>query len=323
MTDGQSTGSRDPVARVIAGAASEPRSDESVVGVPQQRSGAHESLAASGVKLSVIMAAFNEARTIRSAVLEVLRVDMPCDFELIVIDDGSQDATAEQLASIQDHRLRVVQHHTNLGKGTAMRTGRRYATGTHVVPFDADLEYTANDLARLVAPVVTHGYPVVIGTRNSGQHTSYAAFRFAIGNRILTRVANVAFDADISDLHSCLKLVSTDLLRSLPLRETGFGADTELVAALLKRGIMPFEVPISYRGRSRAEGKKIGWRDAVECVAVIGKHRLFAAESVPTTTVVLDLTGPDRDPTPARVEPDAHRVIDLRQARLNRPLESH
>lgn len=242
------------------------------------------------VRLSVIMAAYNEERTIRRAVEGVLAVQFPCDLELIVVDDGSGDATSAELAAIDDDRLTVLRHPLNLGKGTALRTARRHATGTHIVPFDADLEYVADDLRRLIEPVIAHGYPVVIGTRHRVPVSLYASTRYALGNRFLTRLANVLFASAISDLHSCLKLVSTDLLRTMPLRQTGFGADTELVASLLKRGIHPHEVPIAYRGRTRAEGKKIGWRDAVECVTIIGRHRLGRLEAMPTTRVVLDLT---------------------------------
>lgn len=242
------------------------------------------------VRLSVIMAAYNEERTIRRAVEDVLAVQFPCDLELIVVDDGSGDATSAELSAIDDDRLTVLRHPLNLGKGTALRTARRHATGTHIVPFDADLEYVADDLRRLIEPVIEHGYPVVIGTRHRVPVSLYASSRYALGNRMLTGLANVMFASAISDLHSCLKLVSTDLLRTMPLRQTGFGADTELIASLLKRGIHPHEVPIAYRGRTRAEGKKIGWRDAVECVMIIGRHRLGRLEAMPTTRVVLDLT---------------------------------
>jgi glycosyltransferase involved in cell wall biosynthesis len=244
----------------------------------------------SPLKLSVIMAAFNEERTVEAVVREVLDVDMPCEFEVIVVDDGSVDGTAQIVSAIADPRLRLIRHPTNLGKGTALRTGLRHATGTHLVPFDADGEYLASDLAKVVEPVLHGGHDVVIGTRAGSPPDAYGSLRYYVGNRVLTKVADVAFHSHLSDLHSCLKLVSTDLLRTLPLGETGFGADTEIVASLLRRGIEPWEVPISYRGRSRAEGKKIGWQDAVECVNIIGRIRMAPPRRVPQTRLVLDLT---------------------------------
>lgn len=243
------------------------------------------------VRLSVIMAAYNEERTVRAAAESVLAVDLPCELELIVVDDGSTDRTASELQAITDPRLRAYRHPTNLGKGTAMATGRRLATGTHIVPFDADLEYAADDLRSLVQPVIDHGCPVVLGTRNGGRPATYASFRYALGNRVLTGLANALFGADISDLHTCLKLVSADLLQTLPLRAPGFGGDTELMAAMLRRGIKPYEVPITYQGRSIEEGKKIGWKDAAECCALLVKHRVVEPQDLPQPRVVIDLTG--------------------------------
>lgn len=260
--------------------------------------------------LSVIMAAYNEERTIRAAVLDVLTVDYPCELELIVVDDGSSDGTLAVLSSIEDPRMRVIEHHTNLGKGTALRTGRRAATGTYLVPFDADGEYSASDLAVLMSAAIQGQHQVVIGTRNLRQRDAYAGLHFAVGNRVLTGIANMAFGASISDMHSCLKLVSMETLDSIPLRQTGFGADTELVAALLKRGLTPHEVPISYRGRTREEGKKIGWKDAVVSLAVMGRHRLASIEAVPRARVVLDLTGQEQRAT----DESGGLVVDLRDA---------
>lgn len=245
------------------------------------------------VSLTIVMAAYNEARTIESVVRSVLNAEFPCDFELIVVDDGSSDETSQIVSQINDPRLRLIRHPTNLGKGTALRTGLRHARGSHVVPFDADGEYLAEDLARVLDPALFEGYNVVIGSRAGSPAQAYGSLRYYVGNRVLTKVADVAFHSELTDLHSCLKLVSTDLLRSLPLGEPGFGADTEIVASLLRRGIEPHEVAISYQGRSRAEGKKIGWRDAVDCLNIIGRIRLAPPPSMPRARVVIDLTVPE------------------------------
>lgn len=245
-------------------------------------------------KLSIVMCAFNEAQTITQAISEVLLTAYPCEIELIVVDDGSTDATAMLAGRISDPRLRVHRHAANQGKGAALRTGANLATGTHILPFDADLEYSSEDIPRLIEPVIKRRYEVVYGARLFGFNTVYQSYRYAVGNRFLTRIANVLFDASVSDLHTCLKLVPLALFKSLPLRESGFGLDTELTATLLRLGIRPFEVPASYYSRSHAQGKKINWRDAFACLAVLlrvrtmRRKRLFAAESEIQTSAFQD-----------------------------------
>jgi hypothetical protein len=147
------------------------------------------------------------------------------------------------------------------------------ATGTHLVPFDADLEYDPADLAVLMAPVIMGRCDVVYGVRLFGANTRYQSFRHALGNKALTLAASVMFDASLSDLHTCLKLVPVNLFRDLGLSEDGFGLDTEITAKLLARGITPFEIPVSYHSRSTAHGKKITWRDGVECLQVLARVR--------------------------------------------------
>jgi glycosyltransferase involved in cell wall biosynthesis len=225
------------------------------------------------VKLSFVMPVYNEAQTVVEAVRQVLAVEFPCPIELIVVDDGSTDTTLLELAVVGDPRVRVHQHPTNLGKGAAVRSGVRLATGTHVMPFDADLEYSPEDVPRMLAPVVAGRCDVVYGTRLFGLNTVYQSYRYAMGNRLMTLVANVLFDSYLSDLHSCLKMVPRDLFNDLRLTETGFGLDTEITASLLRRGIRPFEVPVSYHSRTHAEGKKISWRDGVACLRILGRVR--------------------------------------------------
>lgn len=226
------------------------------------------------LKLSVLMCAFNEQERIEKAIREVLCTNYPCDIELIVVDDGSTDDTALIAEKISDPRLVVHRLANNMGKGYALRCAAGLATGTHMVPFDADLEYSPDDIPRLIDPVIKRDYDVVYGVRISGLNTVYQSYRYAAGNRIMTRIANVLFDAHISDLHTCLKLVSVPLFRQLALNEPRFGLDTELTATLLRLGVRPFEVPVSYYSRSHAQGKKIGWRDAIACVAILVKVRL-------------------------------------------------
>lgn len=219
--------------------------------------------------LAVIMPVYNEQATIRQAVEDVLSVAFPCRFELIVVNDGSTDATPRILASLDHPSLTVLHHEVNRGKGAALRTGASAATTTHLVPFDADLEYAASDLLQLLQPVLDGEANVVYGTRRSGGAVPHQSFIYAVGNTVMTGFANRLYGSSITDLHTCLKMVPRDMFRAIPLLEEGFGLDTELTAWLLRSGATFREVPITYRSRSRAEGKKIGWRDSVACLHIL------------------------------------------------------
>ena len=233
------------------------------------------------VKLSIVMPAYNEQRTMAQAIAAVLSTRFPCDFELIVVNDGSSDGTGEILRALRHPKARVIEHAQNRGKGAAVQTGAAAATGTHLVPFDADLEYDPADLVSLVRPVMQGRCEVVYGVRLFGANTRYQSYHHAIGNRMLTFVASVMFNASLSDLHTCLKLVPVELFRKLELRERGFALDTEITAKLLARRLIPFEIPVSYHSRSVAHGKKITWRDGLECLHVLARVRAASRSQRP------------------------------------------
>jgi dolichol-phosphate hexosyltransferase len=245
-----------------------------VNGAPAQSARHNNSFHAKPLKLSILMAAYNEEITIGRAVDKILKANYPCEIELIVVDDGSTDTTPMLLSRVKDPRVMVCRHSANQGKGAALLTAASLATGTHILPFDADLEYVAEDIPRVLEPVLEGRCEVVYGVRLPGSNTVYRSYLYVAGNRLLTRMANVLFNARLSDLHTCLKLMPLVMLRSLDLREKGFGLDSEITARLLRRGIRPFEVPISYYGRSHAEGKKITWRDGVACTLILLRVRL-------------------------------------------------
>jgi glycosyltransferase involved in cell wall biosynthesis len=224
-------------------------------------------------RLSVLMPAHNEKATIEAAVTDVLEMKLGYPFELIIVDDGSTDGTSSILAYIDDPRVLVYRHPTNLGKGAAVLSAAALAGGTHLVIFDADREYRAADLVRLFQPVVDETAQVVFGVRILGMNTAYQSYRYALGNRLTTLAANVLFDACLSDMHCCLKMLPVELFRSLRLTHSGFGLDSEITAELLRRGYRPYEIPVSYNGRSRAEGKKLTWRDGVDCLATLSRVR--------------------------------------------------
>ncbi|TQS46445.1 glycosyltransferase family 2 protein [Cryptosporangium phraense] len=224
------------------------------------------------MKLSVLMPVFNEERTVAAAVKRVLDVQYPCEVELVVVDDGSRDRTAAALAGLSDQRLVVSSHPLNRGKGAAVRTAAGLATGDYVVVCDADLEYAPEDIPKLVQPVLAGDADVVFGTRTFGSHASYS-YWYVLGNRGVTTACNVLFNCYLTDLETGFKLMPRSLYLSLDIREPGFGMEAEVAAKLLKRGIRPYEVPVNYRARGRAEGKKITWRDGVEAVWILGKIR--------------------------------------------------
>jgi glycosyltransferase involved in cell wall biosynthesis len=224
--------------------------------------------------LSIIVPAYNEDRTILRVLDELLSLDIPGKkLEILVVDDGSTDATRDHLQSIDDPRLIQIHHRTNLGKGAAVRAGIAAATGSHVLIFDADFEYDVNDVPRLVTPLLSGRAEVVYGSRMSGFGTVHPSLWHSIGNKAMTGMANLLFGSAISDLHTCLKLLPTPLLRSFVLEENGFGLDTEISAEALRAGFRPFEVPVSYVGRSEEEGKKIKLRDALRCIYILFKVR--------------------------------------------------
>jgi dolichol-phosphate hexosyltransferase len=226
-----------------------------------------------GVKLSIVMPVYNEERRVAESVKQVLDVDFGCDVELVVVDDGSVDATAGILDSFDDRRMRVIRHSRNRGKGAAVRTGAVEARGEYVVIFDADLEYDPRDILRLLEPVLGGRTRVVFGSRQFGSHTAFS-YWYVLGNKFVTTVANVLFNCYISDLETCYKLMPTALYRELAITSDGFGMEAEVTGKLLRRGIRPYEVPISYHARSRDEGKKITWVDGVEALWILFRERL-------------------------------------------------
>jgi glycosyltransferase involved in cell wall biosynthesis len=261
------------------------------------------------LKLSIIMAAFNEQETIEQAISEILEIDYPCDMELIVIDDGSKDDTPNLLADINDPRITVLRHERNLGKGAAILTGVRLASGTHILPFDADLEYTPEDIPKILEPVLRGRCSVVFGVRLFGYNTVYRSYIYALGNRMLTRITNIMFGACLSDLHTCLKLIPTTLFQTIKLSEAGFGLDTEISASLLRHGVRPFEVPVSYFSRSHEEGKKITWRDAFACLWILIRVRTLPRSRLLLTS---DLSKNDNSDRVVDLKPGASRNLSQR-----------
>jgi len=241
------------------------------------------------VKLSILIPAYNEAATVGVAVKRLLDIRYPCDIELVIVNDGSVDNTMDVLSSIDDPRVVITEHPVNRGKGAAVRTAASLASGDYMLVFDADLEYSAEDILSLLSPLQRGDAEVVYGVRTFGASTAHS-FWFVIGNRVNTFTANALFNTWISDLHTCLKLLPLAMFRELPVKENGFGLDTELTAMLLARGVRPYEVPIHYKARSREEGKKLTWGDGVEATWILLRVRLKKALTDRRTRVRNKLT---------------------------------
>ena len=219
------------------------------------------------------MPVYNERDTLAAAVKEVLNVTFPCDAELVVVDDGSTDGTRELYRALgDDPRISVHLHERNRGKGAAIRTAAAAASGDYEIMCDADLEYSPAEIPSLLAPVIAGDAEVVYGTRTFGSHNAYS-YAYVLGNKGVTTFANVLFNCYISDLETCFKLIPTALYRDLDIRETGFGMEAEVTGKLLRRGIRPYEVPITYKARTRAAGKKLTWRDGVEALWILFRER--------------------------------------------------
>ena len=227
------------------------------------------------MKLSVLVPVYNEAPTVVAALKHMFDVDYPCEVEFVVVDDGSTDATRELLTAVSDSRASVLHHPRNRGKGAAIRTASESATGDYMIICDADLEYAPEEIPRLLEPVLSGETQLVYGTRSFGSHTAYS-FWYVLGNKAVTMFANVMYDCWISDLETCFKLMPLPLYRELDIRSAGFGMEAEVTGKLLSRGMRPFEVPISYKARSREEGKKLTWKDGVEALWILTRERFRA-----------------------------------------------
>ena len=225
------------------------------------------------MKLSILMPVYNEEARLPDALKQALAVEYPCEIELVIVDDGSTDGTRDILSRVDDQRVRVVLHERNQGKGAAITTAVAQACGDYMVILDADLEYDPKDIPRLLVPVLDGRSTVVYGNRTFGSHSAFS-FWYVMGNKAVTTSANVLYNCYLGDLETCFKLMPVALYRSLEIGSRGFGMEAEVTGKLLRRGIRPYEVPISYHARSREEGKKITWRDGVEALWILARERV-------------------------------------------------
>jgi glycosyltransferase involved in cell wall biosynthesis len=214
-------------------------------------------------RLSVVMPVYNEARTVEYAIRRLRTV--PLDMELICVDDGSSDGTRDVLARLRDEGVidNLILQDRNRGKGAAVRRGIQAATGDVTVIQDADLEYDPFDLPALLHPITQNLADAVFGSRFLGGPHRVLYFWHRVGNGTLTLISNMFTDLNLTDMETCYKMARTGLMKSLPLKTDRFGIEPELTARFAQAGARIYEVPISYNGRTYAEGKKINWKDGV------------------------------------------------------------
>jgi glycosyltransferase involved in cell wall biosynthesis len=225
--------------------------------------------------LSVVMPVYNEEKTIDQIIQLVLSQE-PVS-ELIIVEDCSKDGTWSKLEPwpSRDPRVRLFRHPVNQGKGAALRTGLAKATCPYVLIQDADMEYDPTEYFVLLAPLLQDRADVVFGSRFAGGAHRVLYYWHSVGNRLLTTLSNMCTNLGLTDMETCYKAFRLDVIQRINIEENRFGFEPEITAKVAKLGVRIFEVPISYYGRTYAEGKKIGWKDGFSALRCIIKYSLL------------------------------------------------
>ena len=227
-------------------------------------------------KISIIIPVYNEERTLRKLINAVEAVDLPLKKEVILIDDGSTDGTAQILEELSKNGVKVLRHERNLGKGAALRTGFAHAEGDIILTQDADLEYDPSDYLLLLDPILRGVADVVYGSRLSGGRPQRVyLFWHKVGNNFLTFLTNLLYNTTLTDMGTGYKVFKKEILKNLRLRCRGFSIEPEMTAKIFKQKARVYEVLISYYGRSYKEGKKITWRQGVSALVALLWFRFF------------------------------------------------
>ena len=224
--------------------------------------------------LSILIPVYNEKATLPELLRRVREAQVPLRQEIIVVDDGSSDGSRELLEGLKDDGIKVLLHPENRGKAAAIRTALAQATGDFILIQDADLEYDPRDYPALLEPLLDGRADVVYGSRFLGGPHRVLFFWHYFGNRLFTLLANILYDINLSDMGTCYKAFSAPLLKAIPLSSERFGIEAELTAKVCKRRLRIYEVPISYSGRTYAEGKKITWIDGLSYLWCLLKYRV-------------------------------------------------
>ena len=223
--------------------------------------------------ISIIVPVYNERQTVLQLLRRAKDVALPVDKEFVVVDDGSTDGTAEILKGLNDG-TRVLFHERNRGKGAAIRTGLAAASGDFVLIQDADLEYDPCDYPALLGPLLDGRADVVYGSRFLGGPHRVLFFWHYLANRLFTLLTDVLYDINLTDMGTCYKVFAASHLKAIPLKSERFGFEAEVTAKVCKRRLRIYEVPISYSGRTYAEGKKIRFKDSFAYIWCLLRYRL-------------------------------------------------
>tara|TARA_B100000989_G_C19409144_1_gene413541 strand:- start:125 stop:826 length:702 start_codon:yes stop_codon:yes gene_type:complete len=229
--------------------------------------------------LSIIVPCYNEQETIRQIINKILIQDISISKEIIIVDDFSNDNTQKLLTEYKNNTsIKIFRHESNKGKGAAIKTAKKYATGQLIIIQDADLEYNPKDYKNLIEPIIKNKFKVVYGSRVLNQKR-YNAKGFTsklrvFGNHALTIISNVLNNQNLTDAHTCYKVFHKEVFDKINLQEDDFSFCPEVTTKISKLGYKIKELPISYEGRSISQGKKIRFFDAFKALKTLIKYRL-------------------------------------------------